>query len=161
MRPAFLAALAATLVLATPAQAVATTTYTTNLYDATSTSDDIALSCKELSVVSSTGVLSATCNYEDSSGTVTTNSTTIDLDDVFYCRKVAGRMRRLLTWGSPPANAEPAPESWQAGVSSNGKDYRTDAVCPIPNSSIRPRSGADLGDTSDGLENNAGSLEAR
>ena len=48
------------------------------MHEAQSTSSDIDVSCKEFSVAS-TGVLSATCNYDDS-GSVATKSTTLDLD---------------------------------------------------------------------------------
>ena len=77
-----LAAAAATILIGI-GQATATTTYTTIMYAANSDSSDIDVSCKDFSVAS-TGVLSATCNY-DNDGTISTKSTTLDLDTLLGC----------------------------------------------------------------------------
>ena len=139
------------------------------MYTEGSTDGDIAKSCKDLSVGLSTGVLSATCNKavsdtgDDSTpatGTVTTSATTLDLDDVIHCPVVKnsdGLASSVLAWGT----ALSTPGDWQLSVSSLGADYIVEAKCTTATGCVFGGSKLDLGDTTNGLKNDAGSLAKR
>lgn len=73
-------ALAVALTLA-PARA---SSITTNLYYSTQVQEDIAYSCKDISISNSTGIVAATCNHYRSrtSDEVDLYDSTLDLDDV-------------------------------------------------------------------------------
>ena len=159
-----LAAVATALILTT-APALATS-ITTNDYSATSVSEDIAESCKGVSI-STTGntnpTVSAACNKKDSNGDVVTNSTTLNLGSHIWCsgKGVIG----TFTWGQPPANtiARWYPVSWAVELDSTGDNYTVTAKC-ADSLKIKPTTAKqelDLGDTTNGLKNDSGSLAKR
>ena len=167
----FLTAL--TLVFATtlllPAVAGATsTTVTTNLYSSGNVSKDIASSCKDLSVASGTGVVSATCNHYRSSTSdeVDQTDSTYDIDDAVYCKcDNNGQTSASLAWGTGAGactvNTFTA-NSWTLSLSSDGKNYILGGKCTrASNSSWETTTSLDLGDTTNGLKNSSGYLKAR
>ena len=131
----------------------------TNLYSATSTSEDVAESCTNVTIASSTGVVSASCN-KDTDGTVGVNSTTIDLDDVLYCLvNTDPDYPVVLAWGTTTSHYTPA--DWSVSVSSNGYDYHAFATCKRGGDTNEPQSGVSISDTVKGLKNDDGELEGR
>ena len=127
-------------------------TVTTNIYSASSTSDDIANSCKDLSVVWNTGVLSAKCNYAKNDGTVTARTTSYDLDDAIWCPEPSDGSWPVPAWGSGTSSYHVG--VWQMHVSSDGKNYHVSGACSDTTADYpdeRPE--LDVGDTTDGLKN--------
>ena len=132
------------------------TTKTTNSYSATSTSEDIRASCKELSV-DSQAKLSAKCNKADSGGRVSAVSTTIDMPTYANCRK-SGRGYRV-NWGVAAPNVTLVDS--HILLTSTGKTYIFGGYCVDGNGEKMGPSGIDIGETSGGLKNDAGSLDKR
>ena len=159
-RAATLLAALLALTCASPAVA-ATTTITTTLYNAASTSEDIAESCTSVSVAESTGVLSASCNKKDTGGDIVSNATTIDLDTVVYCLVNSSDPSRdvVIVWGTVTSSYEPS--AWSVSVSSTGYDYHGFATCKTPEDTGQPQSGLSLSDTMKGLKNDGGVLKGR
>ena len=154
-----LALCTAPLLLATNA-AASTTTVTTNLYSSTSLSKDIAESCRDVSVSDTTGVLSATCNKADENGDAADNATSIDLDDVLYCKvNEDPTYPVVLVWGS--TTSDYSPSDWSMEVSSSGYDYHGFATCKSSTDTGQAQSGVSLSDTVKGLKNDGGDLKAR
>ena len=143
-QPITLAAALAAIVVGL-GQASATTTYTTIMYEEGSTSADIDVSCKEFSVASN-GVLSATCNYDDS-GSTATKSTTLDLDTVLGCDDYGN-----LSW----SDTDFSDDSTNIGLEldSTGRDLWVVATCG--NVETPKKDGKAL---DDGLNNSEGSLK--
>ena len=135
----------------------AATTVTSNRYDALSTSSDIARSCRELSIAA-TGVLSAKCN-KSSSGSVELHDTTIDMSDNTDCTGNAtdGYSLAWATSASFDGNVINASVS----LSSTGNDYIASGQCKPTGEDASPASTLDLSDTTNGLENDSGSLDKR
>ena len=138
-----LAAVAATILIGL-GQATATTTYTTIMYAANSDSSDIDVSCKDFSVAS-TGVLSATCNY-DNDGTISTKSTTFDLDTVLGCDSSGN-----LSWSDTDFSSESTGIGLE--LDSTGRDLWVVATCDD-----RDPAEQDGKELEDGLDNCTGSL---
>ena len=143
-------------------------TVTTNLYYSTSVNGDIADSCKDISVASSTGVVSAKCNHyaHSHSEQVISSTTTLDVDDVLYCKcDDLGSTSASLTWGTGSGACTVGtyvPTNWTLGTSTDGKNYIIGARCTrTDNSWVYTTHSLDLGDTSDGLQNSSGSLAGR
>ena len=139
----------------------ASTPVTTNVYASGSTSDDIALACRDLSVVASTGVLSAACNQGDADGETVLHAASIDLDSVLYCQSNDEDEDPIVSiaWGSKTSDYAPA--AWSVAVSSNGSDYHATATCRSSSDMSQAPSQVDLGDTTSGLKNDDGSLAGR
>ena len=159
MSPIRLAAVLAALALfvAGPVQAA-----TTNTYDSGSTSDNIALSCKDLSITASgtnAGKLSATCN-KSSGGSVVGNSTSINMDDLVYCHVFA--TGPVIYFGTTTYAGSIS--GWSVSTSSSGKKYNMGGTCNMDDGSSGT-SVLDISETgtsaSSGLKNNAGKLEKR
>ena len=140
------------------APALADSKVTTNVYSATSTSDDIALSCYDFIIGSSTGVVYAMCN-KTSSGSVSGAATRLDLDDVIACSVESDGAQ--LAFGSWSADNPGSIESWSLTVDSTGDDYVVSAACAMDGASDKPTSSLELSDTTNGLQNNAGALQGR
>lgn len=156
-KAAVVAVLAALTVGATGLLAPASgTSVTTNTYSATSTSEDIRASCKELSV-DSQATLSAKCNKEDDSGVVSAVSTTIDMLTYANCQ-ATGRGYRVK-WGAASANVTLVDPLLL--LTSTGSSYVFGGYCVDANNVKTGPSGEDIGDTTDGLKNDAGSLAKR
>ena len=156
MKQRTLLGLVTTLLLAA-GPANATTTYTTNDYSDTSTSDEVGKSCKEVSIASSTGVVSAKCNKE-TDGEVGTNDTTFDMTKATYCKEYNDGSGAGLVWGS--GTTDWTASDWSADVASNGRHYGVYVKCKksgMPDND----GGVAMSDTVKGLKNNAGSLEKR
>ena len=160
MSPIRLAAVLAALALfvAGPVQAA-----TTNTYDSGSTSDNIALSCKDLSITASgtnAGKLSATCN-KSSGGSVVGNSTSIDMDDLVYCY-VTTNLGPVIYFGTDSYDGSIS--GWSVSASSSGKKYNMGGTCNMDDGSSGT-SVLDISETgtsaSSGLKNTAGKLEKR
>ena len=129
---------------------------TTGGYSASSTSDDIALSCKDVSVGASSGLVEATCN--DGSGTA---STSYDLDNAVYCAPGTwGSVTTMgLHWGTTVYSGEI--REWSVTTSSTGTDYIVSGKCYMTGASTADTTTLDLGDTTNGLKNTGGVLGAR
>ena len=163
------AALMALATLAVTAPAVASSV-TTNEYYHTYTDEDIAKSCKDVSVASSTGVVSATCNHYRSSTSdeVDQYDSTYDLDNAIYCKcdNTVTQLRATMSWGDGSSGACPTqvfePADWSVSVSSDGKNYMIKGTCkPQQAGGFDKTVTLDMGDTSNGLKNSSGSLAAR
>lgn len=115
---------------------------TTNTYSASSTSKEIDKSCKDLSLDTSTAVVSGKCNYSASGG-VTTKSTSWDLDNNLGCKD--GVLHKEETNVSSVATA------FSCCLNSTGTAYLFGARCHYASN----RSGMDLDDI---LKNDKGSL---
>ena len=139
-----LAAAAATILIGLGQATATTTTYTTVMYAGNSDSPDIDVSCKDFSVAS-TGVLSATCNYE-ASGSITTKSTTLDLDTVLGCDNNGN-----LTWQG--TNFSDNSSNIGLELDSTGRDILVVATCDAGDPP--EKDGKEL---DDGLNNKGGSL---
>ena len=154
-KAAVVAMLAAFTVGATGPLAQAGTSVTTNSYSAASTSEDIRASCKEVSV-DSQATLSAKCNKEDNNGRVSAVSTTIYMPNHVGCQ-ASGRGYRVK-WGAASANitlVDPL-----VLLTSTGSSYIFGGYCDANGEKMGP-SGEDIGDTTDGLKNDSGSLAKR
>ena len=153
-RKAAVVAILAALTVGATGQASGTPV-TTNSYSATSTSEDIRASCKEVSV-DSQATLSAKCNKEDDSGRVSAVSTTIYMPNHVGCQ-ASGRGYRVK-WGAASANmtlVDPL-----VLLTSTGSSYVFGGYCDANGEKMGP-SGEDIGDTTDGLKNDSGSLAKR
>ena len=153
-RKAAVVAILAALTVGATGQASGTPV-TTNSYSATSTSEDIRASCKEVSV-DSQATLSAKCNKEDDSGRVSAVSTTIYMPNHVGCQ-ASGRGYRVK-WGAASANitlVDPL-----VLLTSTGSSYIFGGYCDANGEKMGP-SGEDIGDTTDGLKNDSGSLAKR
>lgn len=144
------------------------TTITTNSYWYRSTSEDIAESCKDLSVASTTGVVSAECNSGTSDDHISAIGTEYDVDNAIYCPAKTDGTRPDIKWGTQSSSDAHLPENWQLARSTNGNDYLVSAICVatgVGSSSTTTggRSTLDLGDTTNGLKNTngKGKLEKR
>ena len=135
-----------------PAQT--STTKTTNTYKASSTSEDIRISCKELSV-NSQATLSAKCNKTLDDGTVDAVSTTIDIPTYANCNHHKGYR---INWGAPIAGRTLV-GPFTIVVTSTGDTYFFLGYCQGGGKTIL--SGIDIGDTTNGFKNDAGSLAKR
>ena len=149
---AVLAALA--LGLTGPTRAT-TTTVTTDTYTVGSTSADIALSCKELSIGASDGVVSGGCNRSD--GVVFGSS--VDLDDLVKCALGATEGSAVIVWATAGLPGHTI-GSWSVSLDSTGDDYIVTAKCRR-GGRVYDASSLDLGDTTDGLKNERGKLKSR
>ena len=158
MRRHILSALATLTLLGAAPGAGATTTVTTNVYSATSTSGDIALSCTEFKIGSSSGEVEALCNVE-TDGTISRTGTKIDLDTVIACELQSSGP--VLIWGSWSATYPGSIESWTVGTDSTGDDYVVSGACALDGASSKPVSSLELSDTTNGLENDGGELDGR
>ena len=147
-----------TLLLVAGQASATTTTYTTNDYSATSTSDQVGKSCKEVSIVSSTGVVSAKCNKE-TDGVVGTNDTTFDMSTVTYCKENDDGESASLVWGSSSTTTWTA-ANWTAGVGSNGRHYGVYVDCQ-KSGMTDSEGGTAMSDNVKGLKNDAGALAKR
>ena len=154
------AAFALTLVAA---GAVLAAAVTTNKYVRTSLSEDIAVSCKDVSIGTNDGVLAAKCNRQRASGRIDVNSTSLDLDTAIYCKcDNEAETSASLAWGTGAGACTGTtftPSSWSVTTSSTGADYIVAAACRAPGKGSL--SSIDAGDTADGLKNSSGSLEKR
>ena len=160
--------LLATVAFAAIATTATASSVTTNEYYANSVSEDIADSCKDLSVASSTGVVSATCNHYRSSHSdeVDTTDSTYDVDNAVYCKcDNNGQTSASLAWGTGAGACTIHTfyaNDWSLGTSSDGKNYILSGKCTrTSNSSWETTTSLDLGDTSNGLKNDKGSLAKR
>ena len=153
-----IAAMLAGLTLgASGALAQSSSSLTTSTYNARSTAKDIRASCKELSM-SSQGTLSAKCNKRLGTGAVSAVSTTISMPTYASCRS-NGRGGYRVLWGSPAANVQMVDPL--VLLTSTGSSYVFGAYCVDANNVRTGPSGIDIGETTDGLENDAGSLAKR
>ena len=143
------------LALTAPVATLASTV-TTSGYDQDSTSEDIAVSCRALQIGSSNGVLSGECN-KTSSGAVSPDSTSIDLDDVIYC--VMATSGPALAWGTTSYDGSIA--GWSVSTDSVGDDYVVSGKCAMTGADTTPTTYLDIGDTTNGLKNSDGDLEKR
>ena len=141
-----LAAAAAALLLGVGQAIATTTTFTTIMYADNSTSPDVDVSCKDLSAAS-TGVVSATCNYT-SDGSITTNSTTIDLDSYLGCDYNGN-----LSWSE--TNFSTDGTNIAIELDSTGRDYWIVADCPKGGSTNKDGKALE-----DGLKNCKGVLKS-
>ena len=119
MRNSLCLAVAAGLLSAAPL-VQASTTVTTNDYDAESVETDPDKSCKDLDL-DSTGKLTGKCNVSNSGGGVTTQDTSLALESYAECQG------GTLQWGSGGfiANLSGA----DIRLSSDGKKYLLNGTC--------------------------------
>ena len=161
--------LAGALALAMAAGGAAATTVTTNAYYASALGSDIAESCKEVEIDSTSGDVSAECNkqgYTDDN--IYPVDASYDVDDLVYCKPSSSGLSSSLTFGSGSSTGSSGstsedtwtPEGWSVSTSSSGKDYIVSATCKA--ASVHKNSSSfDLGDTSKGLKNEGGTLKKR
>ena len=129
---------------------------TTNTYSASSTAEDISASCKEMAQRSG-GELSAYCNKADSGGDVSAVWTTLSMPKYANCRTSGDGY--TMQWGEQLAGIKPvAPKIL---LSSTGHTYLLQAGCEDGDGNSWAPTMLDIGDTTDGLENDAGSLAKR
>ena len=155
------AALAAPLALGAAgvlAQTSGTGPKTTNTYKASSTSEDIRVSCKNFEIkpivsVSPTATVQAECNKTLDNGTVDAVSTTLDM--LTYAKCTDGNR---VAWGTGSSDAELVGPFIL--LTSTGNSYVFGAYCLDDGTRYGP-SGVDIGDTTSGLKNDAGSLAKR
>ena len=159
------ATLIVSLALMLAATAAQAGSVTSNKYWANSVSQDIADSCKEVSINSSTGVLSAKCNQQQAGGDyINLKDTSLDLDTVMYCKCSNNVVNQAtIVWGSSSTNTC-APYNWyttgwKVNTSSNGNDYTVEVKCKYY--SLESTHWRDVGDTTNGLKNSTGDLEKR
>ena len=147
MRHTITLAAALAAIISGSGQAHATTTYTTIVYEAeNSKSSDIDVACKAFSIASN-GVLSATCNY-DESGSVATKSTTFDLDKELGCDSSGN-----LSWSETDFSDDASNIGLE--LDSTGRDLWVVATCG--NVETPKKDGKEL---DHGLNNKDGSLTA-
>ena len=156
MRMTLRCALALAVLCATLAP-VQATTITTSTYDATSTSDDVAVSCQQLKINSSTGVIDATCNKSTDNG-ISGNGSKLDMDTVVYC-KTTYSAEGNLDWGTSSYTGSIG--SWTIHLDSTGDDYVVTATCKMDGQSGSHASSIDIGDVTRGLKNDGGDLVKR
>ena len=138
-----------------------TTAKTTNTYDADSTSEDIRLSCKDLTAkATAVGAVTVVgeCNKANSDGAVSAVSTIINISNHAGCHKTRGRGYRV-DWGTGSSSA-----TMFDGfilLTSTGKSYVFGAYCRDATLTKDGPSGMDIGETTNGLKNDAGSLAKR
>ena len=129
---------------------------TTNTYDETSTSDNIALSCAELDV--SSDELSAKCN-RSVDGEVTQVEADFDIKNAIICvRSLDGGWEFAWKGAATPVGVTPA--RLDVDVSSNGEHYLLEGKCQT-SQLILDAIGLVLDDTNNGLENDDGALARR
>ena len=161
MRDLSAAAMTGILVAAAITTGAVASQKTTNKYDSASVSGDIAESCRHLSFSSAAddGVLSGTCNKQDSSDDpVEYASTSIDLDNVFWCDANEADDDAVFSYGTDANTGNPwFIVGWTLSVSSNGSDYIVSVRCRSTGIATEWQS-LDLGDTTDGLKNDAGAF---
>lgn len=138
------------------AGASAQSTVTTNSYSTSSTAEDIRASCKEVWVRSG-GLLYAKCNKQDDSGAVSAVSTTIRMPKHANCRTSGDGY--TVQWGPPVTGIKTV--SPEITLSSTGNTYILKASCQDADKNKWGPSELDIGDTTDGLENDEGSLAKR
>ena len=160
------ATLIVSLALMLGATAVQANSVTSNKYWGNSVSQDIADSCKEVSIGSSTGVLSAKCNQQQAGGDyINMKDTSIDLDTVMYCKcSNNNSLAPAIVWGSSSTNTcTPVTyntSDWKVSTSSTGEDYIVEVQCRR-SPGVGPKHKIDVGDTTNGLKNSTGDLEKR
>ena len=163
------ATLIATLALILATGAAHSAGVTTNSYWKNNTDADIANSCKGVSIGSSTGVVAATCNhYRSGSDDVDQFDSTLNVEAEIYCKCDTWLGHSAtIAWGTAADGCTGMSHtigSWAVSVSSDGKNYIVRATCTpysaLPNNPNKTTS-LDLGDTTSGLENSAGSLKKR
>ena len=143
-----------------PLAAHASNYHTTSNYSSTSTSDDIADSCKNLWAGGS-GTLHGECNSISGSNDdhISALSTTFDLHDAIRCPDKLDGSQEVIAWGDQSAYDDYVPNSFSVSVSSDGKNFTVGAVCDHRGSgTTRDRSTLDLGDTTNGIKNNNGAF---
>ena len=152
---------AAALALAMSASAQTTTTITTNTYDATSTSGNIAVSCKNLEIGSSTGRLDGECNValDTLAGQVVASEHWLDLDTAIYCHTTTEGVVELAFGLS--VSYDGSIKDWKIFVISTGDGYTVEAECNMNDGTGGTRTALDLGNTTDGLKNEAGAFMLR
>ena len=143
--------------LAAPVQASTITFYTTDDYDAQSTSEDMAVSCKNMFLNGQT--IGASCNKKTTSGSIAPHSTTLDLTTVAYCKDDQGLANTVITWGSGTSSFSMTGVT--IGLDSVGDEYVFTATCKNTAGAQGPAAGLVLSDTTNGLKNNDGSLAKR
>ena len=152
-----IATMLAGLSLATAgASAQSSTSVTTNSYSASSTAEDMRASCKKVWVRSG-GTLYAKCNKADDTGSVSAVSTTLDMPKYANCR-ASGRSY-TVQWGAGVTGITTT--SPEIVLSSTGDTYVLEASCKDRDGNKWGPSELDIGDTSDGLKNDKGSLAKR
>ena len=165
MQSSVRALIAAALTLAVAVGSTATAqmnTVTTNNYSKTSTSGDIARSCKEFWVAGGSGVIEAKCNTGPSDDKMSAITTTYDADNAIYCPENLQGGQTVIAWGSQSSSDVYEPTSWSISLNSTGGDYIIKAVCDHTGSgTTQDASTLDLGDTTSGLKNNDGKLAKR
>ena len=155
----------AAAMLASTSAAETTIGVTTNIYDAQSTSDDIALSCKNLDMDAELSeMLYAECNKtidEPKVIGVETNPTSIALLHLVQCDSDTDDSA-WLEWIDTTTNTDLVPVELELVVSSDGNDYHLEGKCENVVTEVTldvdPLS---VSDTSDGLENVRGKFEQR
>ena len=141
------------------AAAAAAVTVTTNSYDASSTSDDIAVSCKE--VKGPGGAISAKCNKADSDGNITPTDAQIEIRQHMACsQNDNGAWEFVWTGNTSSTSPTTTPTDLAVVVSSDGQNYMLEGKCKDSQNRY-DAAPLDLGDTVIGLENNDGSLARR
>ena len=116
--------------LASTGEALTTTTYTTSSYDETSTSSDIAKSCKELAIT--LAVLQGKCNVADSDGDVTASEDEVDIEKYVYCTQGDNAFDGhpwYITYGKAPSSIEARPKGWRVDTDSVAERYEVWATC--------------------------------
>ena len=128
-----------------------TTVVTTNGYTATSTSTDVDASCKDLDM-SGSGTLSGTCNTSGS-----TSESTLDMTSNIACGASAG-LSTAIAWRTTQ-NSYFEVSEWDIVLNSTGTKYLVEAKCKSRyTSAVAGASTLELGDATNGVENDAGSL---
>ena len=145
-------ALAAALALAFGAASAQADTVVTNTYNASSTASDIYKSCTDLKA-DSTGTVSGKCNKE-TDGVVNTNDTTISVSGNIKCGMSQGS-DTANTWGSTQ-NTYWKPASWKVELNSTGAKYLISAQCTSLYGVKATASSLELGDSTNGIENDGG-----
>ena len=133
---------------------------TTNSYSASSTAADIRASCKEL-FVRSGGELKAKCNKANERGTVSAVLTYLNMPKYANCRKDGNTDWYTIQWGEYVTGIRPTDPA--IVVSSTGDTYLLRAGCKDKDgdgTSWAPTT-LDIGETTDGLKNDAGSIVKR
>ena len=134
-----------------------TTFYTTDDYYAKSTSEDMAVSCKDAWVTGTT--VGAFCNKKSGSSGIANNRTTLDLTTVAYCKDDQGLANTVITWGSGTSSFSMTGVTM--GLDSVGDEYVVLATCKNADGAQGPKKGLVVSHTTNGLKNNNGNLAKR
>ena len=150
-------ALALALALASGAASAQTSPagVTTNGYGASNTGSDITTTCKKLKVDTS-GSVSGTCNkWVGGTTGMTYVGTSVSVSGNIHC--VAMGQASYIAWGSTQSTHW-SPGSWEVKLNSTGTKYLITAKCSSIGGATASRSSLDLGDSTNGVENDGGSL---